>query len=172
MSYGRVLKLERLKKGYTQEALGLLVGIDQSRISAFETGSEIPTDIASRISTLFNSPRLKLAYSIDYGCELISIPYLDCVNEDVATVIDVIIEESEEVVVAGKELKKLIRNKKSADELSAIEIERIFYLEEQIADLIPCLRLHFVLMAEVFDLDISKLERRLLMKFKNKKFIS
>jgi transcriptional regulator with XRE-family HTH domain len=172
MSYGRILKLERLKKGYTQEALGLLVGIDQSRISAFETGSEIPTDIAAKISTLFNSPRLKLAYSIDYGCELISIPYLDRVNEDVATVIDVIIEESEEVIIAGKELKKIVRNKKSADQLSTAEIERIFYLEEQIADLIPCLRLHFVLMAEVFDLDISKLERRLLTKFKEKRLIS
>lgn len=171
MSYGRILKQERKKKGYSQEALGKVVGIDQSRISEFESGHEIPTDIAVKISNTLNSPRLKLAYTIDYGCELISIPYLDNVNEEVGTVIDVIIEESEEVVLAGKELKKLIRNKKSLDQLSPVELERVFYLEEQIADLIPCLRLHFVLMAEVFNLDIEKLEKRLFMKLKKKKLI-
>ena len=172
MCYANMLKQVRKEREMSQKVLAIKVGIDQSRISAYESGEYIPNDIASNIARVLNSPRLRLAYSVETRSEVVNIPQLTNVNDDVVNVLDVVVEEAEEVVCAGTKLKKMIRNKKSRGDFTDIEMEEILKLEEQIADLIPCLRLHFVRMAEVFDLDIERLEKRMIMKLKRKKLLN
>lgn len=166
MSFGHELKRVRKEHNMTQLALARCVGVDQSRISAYEAGEEVPGDIVSNLAKVLNSPRLSVAYAADKRVDVINIPTLVNANEDVVNVLDVVMEEAEEVLEAGKKLKKLIRNKRSKEDFTEIEMEKVFMYEEQIADLIPCIRLHFVRMAEVFDLDISRVEQRMIMKLK------
>lgn len=172
MSFANVLREQRELAAVTQKQIAHAVGVDQSRISAYENGAEVPTDIAINIIKYLNSPRLSLALSADRRSEVINVPLPNRVNEDVVNVLDVVMEEAEEVLTAGRELKKMIRNKSSRSDLTDIEYNRMLQLEEQIADLVPCLRMHFVRMAEVFDLDIKRVESRLVLKFKQKKIMN
>lgn len=172
MCFGNMLKQVRTDNDMTQKVLANIVGVDQSRISAYENGEDIPNDIAINIIKALNSPRLTMALSSTRRGEVINIPSLTNVNEDVVNVLDVILEEAEEVLVAGKSLKKLIRNKKSRLDFTDIEMEKVMELEEQIADLLPCIRLHFVKMAEQFGLDIERVEKRMIMKLKRKKLLN
>jgi len=171
MSFAHILKETRKNCDMTQKSLALEVGIDQSRISAYERGEEIPNDIALNIIRVLNSPRLSLAFSDKRKSEVINIPVPTNVNDDAVNVLDVVIEEAEELILAGRSLKKVIRNKKSKEDFTDFEIEDVLRLEEQIADLIPCLRLHFIRMAETFGLDIARLEKRMINKFKQKNLI-
>jgi len=166
MSFGHELRKVRKERNMTQLALASCVGVDQSRISAYESGEDVPGDIVSNLSRILNSPRLSVAYAAEKRVDVINIPTLVNVNEDVINVLDVVMEEAEEVLTAGKMLKKLIRNKKSKEDFTDMEMEKVLQYEEQIADLIPCLRLHFIRMAEVFDLDIKRVEQRMVMKLK------
>jgi len=172
MSFADILRETRVKKSMTQKALAIKVGITQGRISDFEAGAEIPNDIAISIISVLNSPRLSLAFSQLRKSEVINIPIPTNINDDVVNVLDVVMEEAEELIEAGRLLKKIIRNKKSQDDFTAIELDEVFKLEEQIADLIPCMRLHFITMAETFNIDISRIEKRMLLKFKQKNLIN
>ncbi|BEP28788.1 helix-turn-helix transcriptional regulator [Helicovermis profundi] len=171
MSFSDILKEVRKSKGITQLDLAGRVGVNQTRISAYESGEEVPFDLAINIMHVLNSPRLMMEYAYERNSEVINIPTLNNVNDDAATVIDVLIEESEELIVAAKQLKKIVRNKKGPDDINEFEMEEILRLEEQLADLFPCLRLQFIRMAEQYNLDISRVESKLLMKLKRKKLI-
>jgi transcriptional regulator with XRE-family HTH domain len=172
MHFAHILKESRKNKKMTQKSLALEVGIDQSRISAYEAGEDIPNDIALNIIRILNSPRLSLAFSELRKSEVINIPVPTNINDDVVNVLDVVMEEAEELIVAGAALKKIIRNKKTPSDFSNIEMDEVLKLEEQIADLIPCLRVHFIRMAECFNLDISRLEKRMIQKFKSKNLLN
>lgn len=172
MNFAHMLKKVRVENNVTQKYLALEVGVDQSRISAYENGEEIPNDVALNIIKVLNSPRLSLAYSGLRKSEVVNVPMPNNVNDDVVNVLDVVMEEAEEVLEAGKLLKKIIRNKKCREDFTDLEMERVLELEEQIADLIPCIKMHFVRMAEAFDLDIRRLEKRMYSKMKRKNLIN
>lgn len=172
MYFAHELKKARRKMSFTQRELGVKVGVDQSRISSYESGEYVPSDIAASISRVLKSPRLRLALSSEVGADIVNIPPLMNVNEDVVNVLDVVIEEAEEVIIAGKRLKKMIRNKSSRLDFTEIEFDEVLELEEQIADLIPCVKLHFIRMVEVFDLDLTRVEKRMKSKLKRKKLIN
>lgn len=172
MCFGNMLKQVRNDNNMTQKTLAHMVGVDQSRISAYESGEIVPNDIAINIIKVLNSPRLTMALSSERKSEVVNIPSLNNVNENVVNVLDVVMEEAEEVLIAGKALKKIIRNKKNKEDFTNLEMEQVMILEEQIADLLPCVRLHFVTMAEVFGLDIGRIEKRMINKLKRKKLIN
>ena len=172
MSFAHELKKVRKSQNMTQLVLASRIGIDQSRISAYESGEEVPGDLVASMAKVLNSPRLSVAYAADKRIDVINIPSLTNVNEDVVNVLDVVMEEAEELILAGKKLKKLIRNKKCRADFTEIEMDSILTYEEQIADMIPCIKLHFVRMAEVFDLDISRVEQKMIMKLKRLKLLN
>ena len=171
MALPDILKKIRTEAGLTQRQLANEIGIDQSRISAYENGEYIPADLAVSISRVLKSPRLKHEMSIDKKIQVLSIPILNNVNEDPVVIIDSLIEEANELIESSIALKKMIRNKRSALDLVAMEVEKILELEEQIADIIPCVQLHFVRMAECFALDLDRVEKRMLMKLKKKNYL-
>lgn len=171
MSLANILRQIRTEVGFTQRALANEVGVDQSRISAYERGEEIPADVAVNISRVLKSPRLKQAISIEKKSQVVCIPMLNNVNEDPVVIIDSLIEEAEELIESAIKLKKIIRNKKGPDDIEEFELEKIMNFEEQIADILPCTQLHFIRMAEIFKLDIGRLESKMLMKLKRKKHL-
>ncbi len=171
MCFANKLREVRKEKGFTQKSLAKEVGIDQSRVSAYEAGEDIPNDIIINIIKVLNSPRLTLEYASKMHSEVVNIPTLNNVNEDVVNVLDVVMEEAEEMIAAGRRLKKIIRNKRTRSDFEESELEEVLELEEQIADLIPCLRLHFITMSENFDFDIAKLEKRMEMKLREKNLL-
>lgn len=171
MDFANMLKKIRLERSITQKLLALEVGVDQSRISAYENGEEIPNDVALNIINVLNSPRLSLAFSDLRKSDVVNIPMPSNINDDVVNVLDVVMEEAAEILEAGNSLKKVIRNKKCREDFTDQEMDDVLELEEQIADLIPCIKMHFVRMAEIFDLDISRLEKRMYAKMKRKKLI-
>lgn len=171
MSLPNILKEIRKNAGFTQRTLANEVGVDQSRISAYERGEDIPADVAVNISRVLNSPRLKQAISFEKKSQVVCIPLLNNVNEDPVVIIDSLIEEAEELIESAIILKKLIRNKKGPEDIEPFELEKILDLEEQIADIIPCTQLHFIRMAEVFKLDIGRIENKMIMKLKKKKHL-
>ena len=171
MNFANMLKKIRVDRGFTQKFLAIEVGVDQSRISAYENGEDIPNDVALNIINVLNSPRLSLAFSDLRKSDVVNIPMPHNINDDVVNVLDVVMEEASEILEAGNSIKKIIRNKKSKSDFTEQEMEDVLELEEQIADLIPCIKMHFVRMAEVFDLDIGRLEKRMIMKFKKKKLL-
>lgn len=166
-----ILKETRVNAGLTQRQLASKVNVAQCRISAYENGESIPNDIAIEISRALKSPRLRQAISYELRNQIISIPILNNVNDDPIVVLDSLVEEAGELIESSMKLKKLIRNKTSFENLTEVELEKIMSFEEQIADIIPAVQLHFVRMAEIFDLDISRIEKRMLMKLKKKKYI-
>lgn len=171
MSLPNILRAIRTESGFTQRQLANEVGVDQSRISAYENGEDIPADIAVNISRVLKSPRLKQAISISKKSQVVSVPILNNVNEDPVVILDSLIEEAEEMIEASKKLKKLIRNKKNHIDFTDMELDLVLELEEQIADIIPCTQLHFIRMAECYKIDLDRVESRMLMKLKKKKYL-
>jgi len=98
-------------------------------------------------------------------------PFLNNVDDNEVVVLDAVIEEAQELIVNAMALKKIIRNKKSRDDFTLSEWECLVKCEEQIADLFPALKLHFVVMAEKFELDLERISLILKAKFKRKKYI-
>lgn len=166
-----ILKQTRLAAGMTQRALANEVNVAQCRISSYENGEDIPIDIAVKISRVLKSPRLRQAISCAEKDQIISIPILNNVNDDPAVILDSLVEEAGEMIESSMKLKKIIRNRNTLDDLTEVELENVMAFEEQIADIIPAVQLHFIRMAEIFGLDISRIEKRMIMKLKKKKYL-
>lgn len=172
MAFYELLKAARESSPFTQCELAMRVGVSQSNFSKYENGLRpIPDDIAIATIEALKNPRLKVEYSLDKKAELLNIPLLNNVDENVVTVIDALIEESEELLVNARALKKLVRNKKSSEDFTLSEWDVVMKCEEQIADVIPALKLHFITMAEKFNLDPNRLALILKAKFKRKKYL-
>lgn len=172
MSFQEVLKATRDVSPYSQKEIGLMVGVGQSAWSKYENGTKpIPDDVAIKAMEILKNPRLKIAYESEKQSDLISMPFLNNVDENAVVILDAVIEEAEELIINARALKKIIRNKKCREDFTLSEWECLVKCEEQIADLIPALKLHFVVMAERFGLDLNRISLILKAKFKRKKYI-
>ena len=172
MAFYELLKEARELSSFTQGSIASLVGVSQSNWSKYENGQRpIPDDVAIMAIDVLKNPRLKVEYSLDKRAGLLNIPLLNNVDENAVTVLDALIEESEELLINARALKRVIRNKKTNEDFSQSEWAIVMKCEEQIADVIPALKLHFITMAENFNLDPNRLALILKAKFKRKKYI-
>jgi len=172
MAFHNQYREGRKASPYSQKELGVLIGTTQSNISKYENGDRpIPDDLVIKTLKILKNPRLKIAYEVEKQSSIINIPLLNNVDENEVVILDVLIEEAEEAIASANELKRLIRNRKSREEFSLSEWDRFMEYEEQIADLFPALKLHFVVMAERFGLDLDRLSMRLNAKYKSKNYL-
>lgn len=156
---------------YSQSDVAVRVGTTQSNISKYELGlSPIPDDIAKRLIDLYGSARLKVAYETEKQSSIINIPLLNNVDEHPLVVLDTLIQEARELIENALVLKNTIRNKKSRDDFTDSEWNVVVKCEEQIADLSPALKLHFVVMEEWFNIDLRQISLILQAKCKTKKY--
>ncbi|WP_207736291.1 hypothetical protein [Fusibacter ferrireducens] len=70
---------------------------------------------------------------------------------------------------SAKAIKKMTRNKRACQYLSVSEQDDFFYHQLQIADLHMALSFNFLKAAEVFDLDLTRVQKELVMKYKDRR---
>lgn len=173
MHFNEHLKFARDKKGLSQEFIASQLGVSQSNYSKYERGdTEIPTDLVEKVINIVKEPRLKIEYVTERRLGLFNLPLLDNIDENYTTVLDCLIEEMEEAIQCANLIKKISRNKKSILELSKSDQMDFFKHQLQIADLIMALNFNFLKAAEIFDLDLNKVQLELLMKYKQKNYYS
>jgi uncharacterized protein (DUF885 family) len=74
-------------------------------------------------------------------------------------VIDALIEESSEMIKALMEIKKVIKNKHSFENISEKDHNLLLDLEEQVGDLYAALKMHFISMNK-FGVNVKEVEQR------------
>ncbi|MDF2545798.1 MAG: hypothetical protein K0R93_696 [Anaerosolibacter sp.] len=169
MCFVELIRTTRIQNGLSQVEIASQVGVTQAAWSKYESKERrIPDDIAQKVAEIFHSPRLINEYLYEKRAEFFNVPILDNVDDNVIVVLDTVIEEAAELIKHSQQLKRLLKNKKSGDQIPKHDWEEIMKAEEQIADLIPAIKLNFVVMVEKFGMDIKSLEDRLNRKLKMK----
>ncbi len=145
--------------------------MSQSNYSKCERGTqEFPSDLVEKVIGIVKEPRLKVEYTTERKLGLFNMPLLDNVDENYTTVLDCLIEEMEEAIESAKAIKKITRNKRECQYLSVSEQDDFFYHQLQIADLHMALSFNFLKAAEVFDLDLVRVQKELVMKYKDRRY--
>ena len=171
-SFEEKVKETRIAKGMTQQELALVNNVTQATWSKYESGDiPFPEDVAINTIMYLKDAKLREYYSYYKKTSVLNLPPLNNVDDNNLTVISCLIEEAGELIAAAEKLRKVIKNKTSADDLTDAEWEKIWWCEEQIADILPAVNLHFVRMNQVFNFDIGRLELKMKMKLKDRKYI-
>lgn len=172
MPFVDLVKETRQAMNLTQGDVALRIGVSQGAWSRYESRElPIPVDVTNRLTIMLKNPRIKAEYAYYHKGALFNVPVLNNVDDNPIVVIDSLMKEARELIEHCEELKKLLRNKRSRKDLSNSDWERVLCCEEQIADMFPALKLHFIKMVEVFDLDLERLEKTIHVKLKTKKYI-
>ncbi len=167
-----LLKKTREEHGFSQTDMALNVGVTQSTWSKYENGKvHIPHDIANSAIKTLRSKRIKAVYAYEMKNEFFNVPLLNNVDDNPIVVIDSLIEESTELIESCHHLKKIIKNRISREELTPKQLKQFENCQEQIADIYPALKLHFLNMYEHFNLDMDLLEKKVYQKLSEKKYI-
>lgn len=171
MKFYERMKQLRISKGLSQSEIACLIGISQSNYSKYERGEVIiPHDISENVMTVLKEPRLKYEYQVNNKLGILNLPLLDNIDENYITVIDCLIEELHEAADSAEVIKKLLRNKKSKDEIGELDFELMCSHQLQIADVYMALNINFIKVAEQFGLDLVLMEKELVMKYRQKKY--
>ena len=171
MSFTENLRAARENLGFSQSEVARRLGVSQSNYSKYETRDiRMPTDLVEKVVTLFNDPKLKIEYVSEMRLGIFNIPLLNNIDDNFTTVIDSLIEELNEARISAEAIKKITRNKKSKHDLTSDEQTLFFMHQIQIADVITALNFNFIKSCEVYDLDLKRLEKEAIMKYKNKKY--
>lgn len=172
MPFIDLVKETRRAMNLTQRDIALNVGVSQGVWSRYESRDlPIPSDIANRLTQVLKSPRIKEVYSYQEKGALFNVPLLNNVDDNSIVVIDSLIKEARELIEHCEELKGLLRNKTCKEDLSDSDWERVMSCEEQVADIFPALKLHFIKMVEDFDMDLGSLEKIIHLKLRARKYI-
>lgn len=172
MPFINLVKETRQAMNLTQNDVALKIGVSQGAWSRYESRElPVPSDVANKLTTVLKSPRIKAEYAYQEKGALFNVPLLNNVDDNPVVVVDSLMKEARELIDHCEELKKLLRNKRCRENLTDIEWGRVLCCEEQIADMFPALKLHFIKMVEVFDLDLERLEKVIQLKLKTKKYI-
>lgn len=172
MAFVSLVRETRQAMNLTQRDVALNIGVSQGMWSRYENGElPIPIDIANQLTKVFKNPRIKAEYVYQERGALFNVPLLNNVDDNSIVVLDSLIKEAGELIEHCRELKIILRNKRSREDLSDLEWDRIMSCEEQVADIFPALKLHFIKMVEEFDMDLEQLEKIVQAKLKTKKYI-
>lgn len=168
MSFLNELILQRKNNGMSQTELAKRIGITQSTISDYESGRDVPSDNAFRITRVLESDRLLAEYCFEYKTGFFNAPVLNNVDDNSIVGMGILIEEASELISNIEKLRKLVVNKRSRRQLTKAEWQQVMEHEEQIVDIFPAIQMHLIEMSEVFGLDLRELEHRLELKMKMK----
>jgi transcriptional regulator with XRE-family HTH domain len=168
VSFLNELILQRKNNGMSQTELAKRIGITQSTISDYESGRDVPSDNAFRITRVLESDRLLAEYCFEYKTGFFNAPVLNNVDDNSIVGMGILIEEASELISNIEKLRKLVVNKRSRRQLTKAEWQQVMEHEEQIVDIFPAIQMHLIEMSEVFGLDLRELEHRLELKMKMK----
>lgn len=168
MSFSDELLKQRKYVGMSQSELARRIGVTQSTISDYESGRDVPSENAFRITRVLESDRLLAEYSFEYKTGFFNVPVLNRVDDHSIVGMGVLIEEAAELISSIERLRKLVVNKRDRREFTKEEWQTLLVHEEQIIDIMPAIQMHLIKMSEVFGLDLQDLERRLELKMSMK----
>lgn len=172
MEFYKIVKQEMITENLTQSELAQAANCSQVMISNYLAGvNEMSADVKLSIAKYINTPRLNRALSNDFRLGVLNIDMLNNVDTNVITILDSIIEESNECCDASKALKRIMKNKMVVDDLDTTDKKLIFENVVQLVDLYFALDLLVVVMADRYELSLTKLERETNEKMKTKGYI-
>lgn len=171
--FGKLMKDERKRRGFTQEQLKKLLNCSQSDISEWESGKrEIPADIKKKLPHVLNSSRLRMEMISEMQIDFINTPFYNGVKFDLLRLIAKNIEEEEESIRASNELFKIVLNNMTEQPYKENQLEKIYEIMEQIGDPIGWKRMLFAKMDEETGASVSReTQKRIDRKIRNKKYV-
>jgi len=164
LSFSTELAFQRKKAGLSQTELAEAIGVTQSTISEYESGKDVSSDNAYRITQVLKSNRLLAEYCFEYRTGFFNVPVLNLVDDHRVVGMSVLIEEAAELISNIERLRKLVVNKRDRRQFTRDEWQQLMRYEEQIIDIMPAIQMHLIEMSEAFEMDLSDLEHRLEMK--------
>jgi transcriptional regulator with XRE-family HTH domain len=168
VSFSDELLKQRKHVGMSQSELARRIGVTQSTISDYESGRDVPSENAFRMTRVLESDRLLAEYSFEYKTGFFNVPVLNRVDDHSIVGMGVLIEEAAELISSIERMRKLVVNKRDRREFTKEEWQKLLVHEEQIIDIMPAIQMHLIKMSEVFGLDLQDLERRLELKMSMK----
>lgn len=110
MSSLTALRRVRLEQVRTQQMLAVKVGVSQAKWSKYENGEiDMPEDVAMKTLIILGDARLKAIYQHEKGIGVFNTPILTEIDEKPYTVLNVVMQESLEMIRSAETLKRLIR---------------------------------------------------------------
>jgi transcriptional regulator with XRE-family HTH domain len=155
-----VIKTTREQMGLKQSEIAVKVGLAPSTYGAYERKERpIPDDVVLAVANELKNPAIIAEYSYQRNSEFFNVPVLNNVDTYPQVVIDALIEESSEMIKALMEIKKVIKNKHSFENISEKDHNLLLDLEEQVGDLYAALKMHFISMNK-FGVNVKEVEQR------------
>lgn len=172
MKLYQVLKQEMEAENLTQSELAKAANCSQVMISNYLAGiNPMPLEAKIAVTKYINTFRTNRALSNELKLGILNIELLDNVDTNAIVILDSIIEESEEVIKASSILKKILKNKKSDDDLDNTDSKKMLGEVMQLSDLYFALDTFLAKMSEDFGISLMQLERVMNEKMKTKGYI-
>lgn len=151
---GEIMRSERTRREWSQDALARMCRVDRTSISNYERGqTEIPADVLCRAIRALKSEALRSQACFECPINLMTMPYLDRVDMHPMTVSQVVAEELDEAAVALRGLK--LANKRRPEDLTDIDQRAMEHAAEQLVDLFAALHTLLGCWQDWYDFDVD-----------------
>lgn len=135
---GEIMRSERTRREWSQDALARMCRVDRTSISNYERGmTDIPPNVLCRALRALRSEALRAQACFECPINLMTMPYLDRVDMHPMTVASVVAEELDEAAVALRGLR--LANKRGFEDLTDIDRRAMEHAAEQLVDLFAAL---------------------------------
>lgn len=151
---GETMRTERIRRGVSQGTLARECLVDRTSISNYERGvTVIPSDVLCRAIRALQSEALRAQVCFECPVSLMTMPYLDRVDQHPMTVASVVAEELDEAAGALRGLR--LANKRSFDDLTDGDRQDMAHAAEQLVDLFSALHTLLGCWQEWFGFDVD-----------------
>lgn len=157
-------------EGNTYSQMAKLAGVSPSTMCRYALGSrEVSEDIVVNLANNGGFDELKLAYLSEKKLDIINVPVMNNIDDNIQTMIFRIVEkEVVEAVEAFKKISRLTMNKKT---LTKDEMNLLYEHVEQIVDLIPGIKTFLIRLKQVYGLDLQRVDNMECEKFKQRGYV-